>query len=92
MVERWPMAADVSGWEAWTECDGTKRLTLTLTSDDARRMDPVQLAMLKDAGDLIELAFDPDTPAHLAEFARGQGEGWAAPRGRPLGGRTARPT
>lgn len=64
-----------SGYAAWRDVHGTNHLTLTLTSEDARRMDSVQLRMLADAGKLIELAFDPDTPARLAELRAAEAKG-----------------
>lgn len=58
-----------SGWELWTDhrC-GTQHYRVTLNGRDAKAMDPVQLAMLNDAFELIELAFAADTPAALAEL------------------------
>jgi hypothetical protein len=59
-------AEQTSGWEQWEDARRTKHLRLTLTDQDAKRMDSVQLAILADAATLIELAFAEDTPRQLA--------------------------
>lgn len=58
----------MSGWKRWEDEDRTLHLVVTLNDLDARHMDRVQLAMLADAGRLIELAFDPETPGQLADL------------------------
>ena len=58
---------DPSGWESWTEADGTMTVKVIVTSRARRAMSPRQLADLEAGGSLIAAAFSPDEPIAYAD-------------------------